>query len=353
MIESIEIRNFRCFKHQSISGCKRFNVIVGDNDAGKTALLEAIFLTLSGNVEVGVRLRNQRGFDTTFNAPVRAIEEALWRDYFSGLDWDHPITVTLNGIGPSKRTMIISRRRSAPDVVIPFGGLDQKEAAGPLLPITFEWWDASGVLHKAVPKITPQGIQLGVPDEDLPNFFLFPANQMSPASEAAARFSDLSRRRREEEFVEVFSREYPWIENLNIEVFGGLPTIYATIIGSTTKLPVNAVSGGINRILSIMLTLAARPTGVILVDEIENGLYHKHKVGLWRTLLTLARQNNCQMFLTTHDEEWLEALIDASNDEVSDISLWRLERRPDDTCVIRQFSGEEFRSGIETGGEVR
>ena len=39
MIHSAEIRNFRCFKELSIDGCRRFNVIVGDNGAGKTALL--------------------------------------------------------------------------------------------------------------------------------------------------------------------------------------------------------------------------------------------------------------------------------------------------------------------------
>jgi AAA15 family ATPase/GTPase len=45
MIEDIEIHNFRCFDLLKVSGCKRVNLISGKNNVGKTALLEAIFLS--------------------------------------------------------------------------------------------------------------------------------------------------------------------------------------------------------------------------------------------------------------------------------------------------------------------
>ncbi len=46
MIRSIDIKNFRCYEHLHVNGCKRVNVIVGDNGSGKTALLEAMFMAL-------------------------------------------------------------------------------------------------------------------------------------------------------------------------------------------------------------------------------------------------------------------------------------------------------------------
>jgi AAA15 family ATPase/GTPase len=87
MIEGIEIRNFRCFQSLSVGGVKRVNVIVGDSGSGKTALLEALFMTLAGTIEVSIRLKAQRGFDITYTGPLDRIEEAIWRDYFFNMDW--------------------------------------------------------------------------------------------------------------------------------------------------------------------------------------------------------------------------------------------------------------------------
>ncbi|NJK72937.1 MAG: AAA family ATPase [Microcoleus sp. SU_5_6] len=44
MLKEIEIQNFRCFEHIKISGFERVNLIGGKNNAGKTALLEALLL---------------------------------------------------------------------------------------------------------------------------------------------------------------------------------------------------------------------------------------------------------------------------------------------------------------------
>ena len=42
MLKKIVLNNFRCFKKFQISGLKQLNIIVGDNNSGKTAFLEAV-----------------------------------------------------------------------------------------------------------------------------------------------------------------------------------------------------------------------------------------------------------------------------------------------------------------------
>jgi AAA15 family ATPase/GTPase len=44
MIESLEVKNFRCFKDLHLSDLRRINVVVGDSGSGKTALLEALWI---------------------------------------------------------------------------------------------------------------------------------------------------------------------------------------------------------------------------------------------------------------------------------------------------------------------
>jgi AAA15 family ATPase/GTPase len=44
MIKNIKINNYKCFKNFEIKDFKRINILVGDNNSGKTSLIEAIAL---------------------------------------------------------------------------------------------------------------------------------------------------------------------------------------------------------------------------------------------------------------------------------------------------------------------
>jgi putative ATP-dependent endonuclease of OLD family len=48
MIERVVIRGYRCFKLLDFEPNARLNIVVGDNAAGKSTLLEAIGLALTG-----------------------------------------------------------------------------------------------------------------------------------------------------------------------------------------------------------------------------------------------------------------------------------------------------------------
>jgi predicted ATPase len=350
MIEDLEVQNFRCFKHLKASGVKRFNIIVGDSAVGKTALLEAVFMALSGNVEVSIRLKTQRGFEPAYTGTQRAITEAIWRDYFYEMDWDKQINVSLRGTGNAARLMTICKGEP-PDLLIPLSNMEQGNASEPSNFMTFKWIDASGIEHVTRPQVTAKGIQIPPTSEDLPDFFYFSASHPPLSNENAVRFSALSQEGREQPFIEAISSQYGWIEGLNIEVVGGMPMIHAKIRGRKRKLPINVVSGGVNRMLSIMLSIA-HPRSVVLVDEIEQGIYYKQKHVFWKLLRDMARKSDSQVFMTTHDEEWLAAIAD-EDASLDDVGLWRLETSRSDDRVLRQFSGETFRNSVGIGGEIR
>jgi hypothetical protein len=104
MIRSIDIKNFRCYERLRIDDSRRINVVVGDNGSGKTALLEAIFMALASTTEVALRLRQQRGVDSAFQATTSRIEDTFWGDYFyKGLIKGNRIEIELHGDGPEHR----------------------------------------------------------------------------------------------------------------------------------------------------------------------------------------------------------------------------------------------------------
>jgi hypothetical protein len=350
MIHRVEIDNFRCFEELHIEGCRRINVIVGDNGAGKTSLLEAIFLCLASGPELAVRYRQQRGLDGTFSGPAIKIEEALWRDLFFSSNWQRQIHIALTGEGPEARSLTIYRGRSQLTIPLEPTG---KEAESRTTPIVFEWKDHEGQKHVRIPKMGPRGLEIEGTDEDLPDFFYFAASQVIGSGENAQRFSEMRRAGRGETFVKLLTREYRWIRDLDIEVVAGSPIIFAKVVHSREMLPLAYVSGGINRIIGVMLSIASRERAVVMVDELEDGIFHTHHVPLWRALLTLLRNYDGQMFATTHSYEWLKALIHAAGSKTEDIAFWRLERGDDGHPLLFQFDAKALNDAVKHGAEAR
>jgi AAA15 family ATPase/GTPase len=91
----------------------------------------------------------------------------------------------------------------------------------------------------------------------------------------------------------------------------------------------------------------------VLVDELEDGIHHKHHEALWRAMLTIARAYRGQLFVTTHSDEWIKSLVRAAGNDLDDIALWRIELNDSGQPDLFQFSGRTLRDGIEQGAEVR
>jgi hypothetical protein len=155
------------------------------------------------------------------------------------------------------------------------------------------------------------------------------------------------------EFIKLLTKEYQWIRSLDIEVVAGSPIIFAKTPNSQEMLPLAYISGAINRIIGVMLAIASTDRSVVLVDEIENGIFYTHQVALWRAILASIRKYEGQIFATTHSNEWLKALVQAAGDKMDDIALWRLERSENGTPVIFQFGGDTLRDAIKHGAEAR
>lgn len=349
MIGEVRIQNFRLFESLTIPDCRRVNVVVGDNGAGKTALLEAIFLALGSSTELGVRYRQFRGLAGSFNGPPRRIEEAIWRDFFYMGEWQQrEILIETKGDGEESRSVRVTRTPS--QLFIPLAN----EAGRPIeetttAPLKFIWRDSLKHEYTAVPTISAGGINFAGTEEDLPDFFYFASGVQVPSVENAARFSELSQAGKLRHFVEVFTREYKLIKDMRIEVIAGSPVIFATLHDSGFSLPLANISGGINRIVGVMLGVASRPRTVVLADELDDGIYYKHQAEVWRALLSMIRENESQLFATTHSIEWLEALVEAAGRDSSDICIWRLERHRG-APVLVELKGRQAILGIKSGG---
>lgn len=112
------------------------------------------------------------------------------------------------------------------------------------------------------------------------------------------------------------------------------------------------LSGGITKYLWILTAIASNPGGVILIDEIESGLYYKSHRIILSSLLEFAKDKDVQLFVTTHSGEMLEAVADVMESEPEHFSFSRAERTGKE-CSIRLARGPSSIAAIHQRIELR
>ena len=142
------------------------------------------------------------------------------------------------------------------------------------------------------------------------------------------------------------------ITDIDLGEVGGGTTLMADVPWAKQLLPLQLLSGGTARTAAFLLAMTHRENGLVMVDEIDNGIFHSRQKNLARAIIELSRAYKCQLVSTTHSEEWIENFFEAAGDKTDDIAFWRMERSPDRITTVRRFSLPEFRSGM-AAGEMR
>ena len=351
MIRSADIKNFRGFKELSLSGFRRINIIVGDNSSGKTGLLEALFFASGASPQVAGKLRAWRGYNPEIEGPPDEVAEALWRDFFFDLSYEHATSVRMVGNNGDSREMIITTAAgdNPQQTVIP---LDRpQEAAQVTHPLRFGWKGANdGDFYWETPEFVGQQLKVNVRESNVKAFFLSSAHPVAP-KHLAAILSDFRKEGIDRPFVAAMQKEFSFIRDISQELNAGSPMLYAGLKGKSRLQPLNLVSSGTYKVANILLHMMRAKKGFVCVDEIENGIYYTRLQSLWSAIDRLSRQNESQVFATTHSLECLQAATKTLPGR--DFSLVQVFREKDGTCRALLTEGENAMAAIDSGIEVR
>jgi hypothetical protein len=355
LFTSISIDNFRCFKAFSIESLDRVNVIAGTNNVGKTALLEAIYLLIGAtNISLVVKISAFRGVQMLKGDPA-SVRELLWRPLFPNFDSTDTIQVRgalrtggQQGIklrlvqGASARLAV----GDAPDI-----GVETNELSGQTMECRYT--DPSGDVYSAQMHFDEKGFSVEPASFHLPfpGFFLASRHRTSP-QEDAERFGKLDMVEEPYNLLEALKIVEPRLKRLTTIYGAGVPMIYGDI-GLGRMLPLALMGDGLARLTSLLLAIANAPSGVVLVDEIENGLHHSILSKVWQAIGDAARRFDTQVFATTHSFECIRAAHQAFEDsERYDVRLHRLERVADTIRAIT-YERETLDAAMKADLEVR
>ena len=169
------------------------------------------------------------------------------------------------------------------------------------------------------------------------------------------RFSDLNKiKKKTDDLVKAMKRDFPFIEDLSVEYSGPKAVVHASLRSLDEKMPVPFISDGVNKMLSIYLALQHESFshGVVLIDEMENGLYYDIHVNVSRSMLKFAKDHQIQLFVTTHSMEYLRSLLPLIEQHPKEFCLLRTTK-DNGSSDIDQFDGEHLRASLEQNFELR
>jgi hypothetical protein len=337
------------------------NLIAGKNNSGKTSFLEALFLHVGpNNPDLPLRINAFRGIEVF---PIEP--EELWGPLFFNKHIERTIELTSINEKDELDTLKITLEEAEESLISPSASpttttAPPSTAAEPqmsLFPetrelvLTYENGTGQTGISKAF--ISPQGEIKGRQSKlkhKFPGVFL-PARKIFFRTDAD-RFSKFDRKGETKQLLNTMKLLEPRLKRLAVLVTGGVPSINGDI-GLKELVPLPMMGEGMVRLLSILLAIYDTTNGIVLIDEIENGLHYKAMPKVWEAIAIAARQAKAQIFATTHSWECAVAAHQALKvSKVYDLLFHRFNLAGGE-IKIATYDQNKLDTAISTGLEVR
>jgi AAA15 family ATPase/GTPase len=351
MIKNIKIKNLRAITELKIDNFGQVNLLVGENNCGKTTALEALFFLIGNtNPNLPVKANQMRG--------LPYLHRSLWPTYFHNITSTLPIEITWEDsdtnkesklyIQPIKKNQEITQYPS--DVISLEPKKKLESVSGESTPSTdivgLEYFNSD---RNSICSIYEKDNELhieGVKESIVKGFFLSP----SQSYDLKDKFDGVQRKKQVDEVVTLLKQIDPRITDLRLNQIG----FVEADIDLPELIPINLMGGGMIKVLNIALAMLNFKNGVVLIDEFENGLRHSIQEALWKTVFTWARDLNVQVFATTHSQECIKAFTKSAEISLFEMEskLFRIERQ-DEIFRVVEYSRQEVAESLDSNWEVR
>lgn len=354
MLKNIEITNFRCFEATKFSGFKRVNLIGGQNNAGKTALLEAVLLNNCPKSRTIIELKRIR---KEASDAVKAMPERTWDSFF--FNQDKRTTIKITGTNIQDISTIVEIL-----VCNSIEILENEEEARKLLTLISKNEPTSSVLQVRViqdnqekskyPVIATSDGMLFHDIPDYNNLPIIPSFGRMSNKDLTEEYDKARLNDKDEEVLKAFQILDPSIEK--VESFSiGEPTLYLVRKKQKGRLPLSLFGDAMNRVAAIMIKLINNDYKFLLIDEIENGIHYTKQGNFWEQLFRLASDLDIQIFATTHSLEMIKAFTETGVSKYPDLGVYfEIARKPNSNSIIGiNRDLETLKYAIEHGKGVR
>lgn len=321
MIESVSIKNLRGIREGTLEGLRPLSILVGPNSSGKSTVLDALLIGANPSPEQGVGQAVERR-----STVERGARWLFWRlgeggptfvDVRTGTGTKHRSVLSLRDDSSSNTVLIVQVEGNSSGHVR-IGSNNRFEV------VASSKRQVSDLSE--VRLIEPKGVSDAAPIHDL--------------------YSHIVERGRRAEVTALLGALVPGMTGIEILTDQGNPV--AHLVYADHSVPVGLTGDGIQALLRMTLELAARRSGLVLIEEPE---VHQHPAAIRQTAraIVAAVRREIQVVLSTHSLELIDALVgDLKDDELDLLALYRLKL---EDGVLRS-SRLDGKSVLDSRGEI-
>ncbi len=351
-----KVQNFKCFDSLELEDIGKFNLILGDNNVGKTSALEALlfdkqpFRFLENLFSVfGYRCLN-------FDNPVNKIDYLSFylnhKRNISSVKYNYRLKDD-TAIENAELSIINSNNLTQEHIqqLIKNTLLDISKLPKSVVSIKLnekeEFYTSDFNLHRVKDEVRYMPfIKSGLTYQyDLVDFY-------------SKNITD--NKRLKEEFIKNLNIISDNIYDLAIDTttIPETPVLKALFTDSEKSLPLFMMGDGTIRLVRIILEIIMSKNSRLMIDEVDNGVHFSRIKEVWRTLIKVANKNNTQLFITTHNTECLKCFKEVleENDFThlqNDVRSYTLKKLPDNSIKAYKYNFEEFEHAINQEVELR
>ena len=357
MLSSLKIKNFRGIENLCISDMRRLVLLSGNNNVGKSSVLEAVFLMMDHLSPDSLnRMNSFRGVNTQANGA------GLWEPLFYQMNPDNKIMIQA-----VRNTDALTLIYEKDDSYIPAlkGGIP-KNVAGSFqssakreYTLRFDFRvEGSADYYETGHFTTSENGTLREIEDDNGDKHLMQMTYTSFVNNSFVR-SDraiLDRMGKAEingekdKLIHFLQRIDSSITDIVTLSVNGIPQLY---INTNKKLlPIQFSGDGINKLLYIVLSIMDAKDGILLIDEIDTGFHYSMYKDLWKIVAEVSRDYNCQVIATTHSYENIAGAAEGVKDHPEEFTFYRLGY--DKGCLKAfRYSYDLLKSALRSEMEVR
>ncbi|WP_139523033.1 AAA family ATPase [Helicobacter pylori] len=368
MIQSVRIKNFKNFKDTTIDGFTKLNIITGENNAGKSNLLEALYCLVGKSMHPCANLTEI--YDNIRKEPLTTESKNLM---FYGLDTEKEIQIVTTLDNNQTLDLQIKFIASENQKVIESQIIPTAEQTQMPSQLNFTLKKNNEEIYNDHLNITKAYNFPPIPNQSGYNrqFKNFDPNQLQkllPFESAVIIPSDVVYRQAHmiqavskicsnNQLEEELNKHLNQFDN-NIQAisFNTNNQLKLKVKNIKEKVPLSVFGDGLKKYLHIVSAFMADNAKTIYIDEVENGLHFSRMRLLLRCVIDFINDNkdgNLQVFMTTHNQEFIEILdqVIREKDFVHQTKLFCLEQY-DDLIVAEPYYGENLSLYFKNGANL-